>query len=230
MSPEDDISLGSSRYDAGNARLQVLRVEAAHKSVREMTSADVWLILPRHCAGTAIPPWKRRIPFDLRSKARSGPVSTEVGDDSGILRCRSFLLRASVSGLCSVSAAFLLPPASAVSDRGGPGCAPVNSWPETDVALLRHAWPRRASLLNGGRVVLHVWPGRGGLALRDPHLLRSRIIRCVLPRIASTRLQRCLGQALAPKLLLCACTIVDLHSGGALARPSCPSAPGLGSG
>ena len=43
-----------------------------------------------HCAGTAIPPCKRRIPFDLRSKARSGPVSTEVGDDSGILRCRSF--------------------------------------------------------------------------------------------------------------------------------------------
>ena len=48
------------------------------------------------CAGTAIPPWKRRIPFDLRSKARSGPVSTEVGDDSGILRCRSFLLDASL--------------------------------------------------------------------------------------------------------------------------------------
>ena len=65
-------------------------VESAHKSVRQGRHAAAMLTQLSHCAGTAIPPWKRRIPFDLRSKARSGPVSTEVGDDSGILRCRSF--------------------------------------------------------------------------------------------------------------------------------------------
>ena len=98
--------------------------QSSHNSVGRIQCAVVSRSISLTWTGTAIPPWKRRIPFDLRSKARSGPVSTEVGDDSGILRCRSFLLGAPVRFGVDGRCAACLGAASALHGRCGPSLLP----------------------------------------------------------------------------------------------------------